>query len=63
MPTDAAFWKAYNFDFIRRCDSVYVLDIEGWQESKGVMMEIKLAADCLIPVAFVTPEGDLRLIP
>ncbi len=63
MPTDAEFWRAYNFDFIRRADAVYVLDIEGWMESKGVMMEIKMAHAALIPVAFVTPDGDIKLVP
>lgn len=59
LPTDAAFWKAYNFDFIRRCDKMLVLNIEGWQESKGVQMELKLAAECLIDVFFVTQDGDI----
>lgn len=61
MPTDAEFWKAYNFDFIRRSEAMFVLDIEGWQESKGVMMELKLAADMMLPVSFVSPEGDIRV--
>lgn len=62
MPTDAEFWKAYNFDFIRRADEMYVLDIEGWQESKGVMMELKVADAMMLPVKFVSPEGDLRAV-
>lgn len=60
LPTDAEFWKDYNFDFIRKADAMFVLEIEGWQESKGVMMELKLADDARIPVWFTTPEGDLR---
>lgn len=63
MPDDADFWKRYNFDFIRRADSMYVLDIEGWQDSKGVMTELKLAKEILLPVAWVSPEGDLALTP
>lgn len=63
MPDDAEFWKRYNFDFIRRCDSMYVLDIDGWQDSKGVMMELKLANEMLLNVAWTTPEGELSLTP
>lgn len=57
MPDDAEFWKSYNFDFIRRCDAMYLLKIDGWQESKGVMMELNLAEAILLPLRFVTPEG------
>lgn len=63
MPDDAEFWKHYNFDFIRRSDGIYVLDIEGWQESKGVQMEIRLAEEMMIPVGYVNPDGDIALVP
>lgn len=58
MPTDAEFWKKYNFDFIRRCDAVYVLKIPGWEESKGVAMEIALANELYLPVIFVNEDGE-----
>jgi hypothetical protein len=57
MPDDADFWKAYNFDFIRHCTEMYVLTIDGWTESKGVRMEIELAANILLPVRYVNSEG------
>jgi chromosome condensin MukBEF MukE localization factor len=57
LPTDAQFWKEYNFDFIRRCEALFCLQIEGWMESKGVMMELKLAGEILLPVRFVNVEG------
>lgn len=60
LRTDAEFWKAYNFDFMRRADAMYVLNIEGWQESKGIMMEIKLAEEMNLPSYFVSPEGDIQ---
>lgn len=57
LPDHADFWKQYNFDFIRRCDAMFVLQIEGWQESKGVQMELHLAKEIILPVRFVNPEG------
>lgn len=59
LPTDAEFWQGYNFDFIRRADAVYVLNIPGWDKSVGVGMEMRLANAGLIPVKFVTHEGVL----
>lgn len=57
MPDDAAFWKAYNFDFIRRSEGVFVLDIEGWRESKGVIMEIDMANYIGLPVQMANADG------
>lgn len=57
MPTDAEFWKLYNFDFIRRADGLFLLTIDGWKESKGVKMELDLAASLFMNISYVTPEG------
>lgn len=57
LPTDAEFWKRYNFDFIRRADAVYVLKIPGWDESKGVRMELDFSAQCGLRVEFVDADG------
>lgn len=58
FPTDAEFWKKLNISFLRKADEMYLLKIDGWMESKGVMMELKLAEDMLIPIRFVNPEGE-----
>lgn len=58
MPTDAEFWKSYNFDFIRRADAIFLLAISGWDQSKGVAMELDLARDLNIPVKAVNEMGD-----
>jgi hypothetical protein len=57
MPTDAQFWKSYNEDFIRRADEVLVLQIQGWDASKGVKMEIEFANFVGIPLNYITPRN------
>lgn len=59
MPTDAEFWKAYNFDFMRRSDAIYILTIDGWQQSKGVAMEIEFARYNHMELRFVNENGDV----
>lgn len=59
MPTDAQFWKNYNFDFMRKADAIYVLCIPGWRESKGVKMEIEFAAYVGVPMLYVNEFGDI----
>lgn len=60
-------WEALDKAFIDRCDEVWVLEIDGWQESKGVTAEIAYARSKAKPVRFVDPlkliartQGDLN---
>jgi hypothetical protein len=57
LPTDFEFWKKYNFDFLRRADTFYVLEIDGWETSKGVTVESNLAATLDIPRFSINPDG------
>lgn len=57
LPTDAEFWKEYNFDFMRRADKMYILRIPGWDESKGIKMEIEFCELIGIPHTFVNENG------
>lgn len=38
---DAETWRAYNEDFMRKADMMWVLKMEGWKTSKGVQSEIR----------------------
>ena len=43
MPTTFEFWQKHNHDFIVWCNLVMVLRMNGWQESRGVVDEIRYA--------------------
>ena len=45
LPTDAEWWRKMNFDAINRCDGMYLLAMPGWEESKGVQMEMSWAEE------------------
>lgn len=53
LPTDAWWWLHYNNDMIHRCRSVYVLRLDGWEQSVGVAEEIKYAEANKIPVFYI----------
>ena len=55
LPTDFAFWQAYNRDTLKRCDRMVVLKLAGWEESVGVAGEIEMAAEFNIPVEYREP--------
>lgn len=59
LPSDFTFWKQYNFDFIRRSDQFLILNIPGWEESKGVTAERDFARECGIEIGFVDEHGNM----
>jgi nucleoside 2-deoxyribosyltransferase len=64
LPTDWNFWQDYDKAFVKRCDALAVLQIEGWRVSVGVAAEVEYAKSLGIPIFYITPEqietGDLE---
>ena len=50
LPKDYAYWKRYCEVMLPKCDDMMVLQIDGWENSKGVKAEIDLADKLGIPV-------------
>ncbi len=42
MPTDHGFWKPHNENMLRAASGLYVLDIDGWQDSEGTRHEVEM---------------------
>jgi hypothetical protein len=55
MPTDAKTWWRINEDALSRCDALWILKIDGYQESKGVAMEFEYCSNWGIEVVYVDP--------
>ena len=53
---DWEFWAKFDEAFIKRCDALLVLTIDGWKESVGVQAEIKIAEKLNKPVLYVSIE-------
>lgn len=49
------FWLNQDLDMLRRCDELYVVAMEGWDKSVGVLAEIREAQKLEIPIKFVDP--------
>lgn len=58
LPTDWSYWERCDREFLRRCDEVAVLMLDGWQASVGVQAEIRYAQELGKPVRYVTPCGE-----
>lgn len=54
LPKDAAFWREYNEAMLETADQLIVLQLAGWEESKGVSHERVFAEKKGKRVHFVT---------
>ena len=57
LPTDWSFWERFDEEYLRRCDEVVVLQINGWRESESVRAEIEFAAALGKRVEFLAMEN------
>ena len=55
LPLDWTFWEPFDQAFLELCSEVWVLTLDGWQESKGVQAEITIAQKLNKPVVWVAP--------
>lgn len=44
------YWRKRDLTYISRCDELWILPLEGWQESMGVQEEVKFAKKHKIPI-------------
>lgn len=51
-------WLDWSLDMLGRCDVLWVLKIPGWDQSKGVCMEIEAAMKAGKQVEYVAPGYD-----
>ena len=60
LPGDWAFWRDYDLKFLEMCDEIWVLMLDGWEESTGVQAEIAAALKMGKRVVFVEPGGGIH---
>lgn len=56
LPLGFDFWQQYDEAVLACCKAMYVLQLEGWTESKGVQAEIAIAERLGIPVTYIHPS-------
>ncbi len=57
IPGDWSYWGDYSKNLIDRCDAVYVIMLDGWEDSVGVKEEIAYAKKYDISVIYCKPDG------
>ena len=57
LPGHWDFWENYDRLCLKACGVVAVLMLDGWEDSKGVQAEIKIAHEYGLPVVYLDPEN------
>lgn len=52
MPVDFEFWQNYCIGLIDRCDAVVVLQLKGWEDSRGIKCELEYAQALGLPISY-----------
>lgn len=52
---DWQFWQEHDYEFIRRSDELWVIMIDGWENSQGVQEEVKYMKSQNKPVLYLYP--------
>lgn len=50
LPGDAEHWLRFNTAFLRQAEVMFVLRIQGWENSKGMEIEMRMANMLGIPI-------------
>lgn len=59
LPKDFDFWIQYNFAMLEKAGALFVLQLPGWETSKGVSAEIEFARKRHIPIQYVPFEAEI----
>ena len=58
---DFNLWKAYDHAFMTKCDELWILQLDGWIESKGIKSETERASELGLPTHYV-PNGSFKWV-
>lgn len=58
LPGDADYWYKFNMQFLRKAEAIFVLMLPGWEISKGMKAEIRMAKDLSMPIIHYKPIYD-----
>ena len=56
LPTSWDYWAKVDRIMIAMCDTLVVLQLPGWQESRGVIAEIEIAAELGLEIIYLEPD-------
>lgn len=59
LPGDIDYWYQFDKRIIEALDELWVLMLPGWEKSRGIMEEIKIATKAGKKIVYLTAEGNV----
>ena len=56
LPSDWKYWEEYSYTLLSRCQVMYVVTIQGWEDSIGVQSEIAYCKEMGIKIVYIQNE-------
>lgn len=56
LPTDASFWQFQNLGMLTIAESLLILTMPHWEESKGIRYEMAKAQTFKLPIRLINPN-------
>lgn len=53
LPSEFTFWDKLSFAYLKTCNELHVLHLDGWLQSRGVKEEIVFAKENNIPIKHI----------
>jgi hypothetical protein len=60
LPRGWDFWERYDREMLSRASRLIVAQMDGWDVSRGIAGEARIAAELGVPVRYATEEAILR---
>ena len=57
LPTTWEYWKDVDIEFLKWCDTMFLVTMDGWEKGVGVQAEIKIAHELNKPIIYYNTEG------
>lgn len=54
LPLDWGYWERHDRRLLAACDELWVLQLAGWQQSRGVQAEMTIARAAGKPIRFIS---------
>jgi hypothetical protein len=61
LPKDWKFWKRQDESFIGWCDELHIVKLNGYEKSKGVNAEIKIAKRIGKPIKYIEYKNEIKI--
>jgi hypothetical protein len=58
LPGTWAYWERMDREMLSICSELWIMKLDGWEESEGLQHEIRIAREMHKPVVFIDPTRE-----